>query len=58
MTYTQPKSSSNRINTQSATNPLIQRLIQPQIVANWSIDENGQVVCLWESCPGKRPKSQ
>jgi hypothetical protein len=58
MTYTQPKPASSHKTPKTAANPLIQRLIQPQIVANWSLDENGQVVCLWESRPSKSPNQQ
>ena len=61
MTFTQPKPNSGHKpdssckDSKATANPLIQRLIQPQMVANWSLDENGQVVCHWENRPSKRP---
>lgn len=33
---------------------LIGRLVTPPLVANWGLDENGQVVCLWENQPSRR----
>lgn len=49
-----------RSTAQTASNSIIERLIQPQIVANWSLNEEGQVVCLWENPSSMRqpkPKS-
>lgn len=37
---------------------LIERLITPPLVANWGLDENGQVVCLWENRPLRKPFSK
>lgn len=40
---------------EAQANRLIERLIAPPLVANWGLDESGQVVCLWENQPSKRP---